>query len=429
MTFFFIKNLNIGIIYSFFYSLIFALLAYTTSGTLYVDNHASLICLAAVYCFIFGVLYKKKKFFFYVPILIGFSFFTKSAPTVYVLLSILTSSIVYFFIDKKNNEIILSYVLSSIIFLIFVYIFISLEQIPLTQVIEQYILFPMTIAENRFQDISFSFRNLVLNFKFIYFFLIPITIYNIVMAISSKKYLFNNNFLIFISLFGFSLSLIFHQINTQNQLFILFLIPILGSFLHSHINDLKYKKKPFLILAVMILCIFLAGKYHLRYNENRKFHELVNVNINLAIDAKEIDKKLYGLNWITREYKDNPILEKKLIINTLKLIKKSNDKKMIVTNYTFFSAALEENSNSPSRWYISNGGAYPVQNNRYYRNYKNYLINFIESKKIDSILIIYPVQPSEIFRYINRECFDEKKLNEITLKFKLKKTCRLENLY
>ena len=89
----------------------------------------------------------------------------------------------------------------------------------------------------------------------------------------------------------------------------------------------------------------------------------------------------------------------------------------------------EENSNSPSRWYISNGGAYPVQNNRYYRNYKNYLINFIESKKIDSILIIYPVQPSEIFRYINRECFDEKKLNEITLKFKLKKTCRLENLY
>ena len=103
-------------------------------------------------------------------------------------------------------------------------------------------------------------------------------------------------------------------------------------------------------------------------------------------------------------------------------------KKMVVTNYTFFSAALGENLNSPSRWYISNGGAYPVQNNKYYKNYKDYLINFIKDKNIKSIFIIYPVQSSEIFRYINRKCFNEKKLNEITFKFELKKSCRSENL-
>lgn len=429
MTFFFIKNLNIGIIYSFFYSSIFALLAYTTSGTLYVDNHASLMCLAAVYCFIFGVLYKQKKFFFYIPILIGFSFFTKSAPTVYVFLSILISSIVYFLIDKKNYRIILFYISSSIIFFIFIYLFISIEQISLTNLIEQYILFPMTIAENRFKDFSFSFKNLILNFKFIYLFLIPIIIFNIVKITSSKKYLSNNDFLIFISLLGLSLSLMFHQLNTQNQLFILFLIPILCSLLHAYINDLNYKKKSFLILIVVTLCLFLAAKYHLRYNENRKFHELVDVNIDLAIDAKNIDKKLSGLSWISRKYKDNPILEKNLINNSLELIKQSNEKKMVVTNYTFFSAALGENLNSPSRWYISNGGAYPVQNNKYYKNYKDYLINFIKDKNIKSIFIIYPVQSSEIFRYINRKCFNEKKLNEITFKFELKKSCRSENLY
>ena len=50
----------------------------------------------------------------------------------------------------------------------------------------------------------------------------------------------------------------------------------------------------------------MVFKYHLRFNENRKFHELVNVNFELSIDAQKIHRKLSRLNWITPEFKENP---------------------------------------------------------------------------------------------------------------------------
>ena len=44
----FFKELSLGNSYSFFYSVCFSFLAYPNSGTLYVDHHASLICLNRV---------------------------------------------------------------------------------------------------------------------------------------------------------------------------------------------------------------------------------------------------------------------------------------------------------------------------------------------------------------------------------------------
>ena len=49
----------------------------------------------------------------------------------------------------------------------------------------------------------------------------------------------------------------------------------------------------------MIFCIF---KYHLVYNEQRKFMDLQNIDLKKSIDAKTLDPKLKGLNWITTKY-------------------------------------------------------------------------------------------------------------------------------
>ena len=422
MTFFFSKSLNINLFYSFFYSLTFSLLAYTTSGSLYVDNHSSLICLAATYCLIFGIKKNEIKYFFLIPVLIVLAFFTKPAPTIYVFLFFLIF-LLFFIIQFKNYKALYTLLFSSIFSITSILIFFYLRGIPAELILQQYFYFPITIADTRYDNIILSFDNIFLNFKFIYFFLIPIIIINVKNLIEDRKFFFSNDFLIFIVLSGFVVCLMFHQLNTKNQFFILFLIPILGIFLHSCALKKFFGYRNFLILFFFISHIIFSSKYHIRYNENRKFHEMTNVNFNLAKEAKLIDKKLTGLNWITPTYYSSPETEIKLILNTLEILKNEKKKKMIITNYSFFSGILEQNTHSPSRWFISNGGAYPIIGNKYFYTYKEYLNNLINKKNIKSVFIIFPVKEDEFLRYIDNKCFKKVKLNEITIKYEIIDKC------
>ena len=62
-----------------------------------------------------------------------------------------------------------------------------------------------------------------------------------------------------------------------------------------------------LFLSVIIsVCIISVGKYHFRFNEERKFNELENIDLSVAVDANMIDKKLRGLKWITYLNPDDP---------------------------------------------------------------------------------------------------------------------------
>ena len=101
LTFYLLKKFYLNIYFCFFYSISFALLAYTTSGTLYVDHHASLLCLLAIYSLIISIKTDKKIFLFLLPIILGFAFFTKSAPTVYVILSVFIILTIYILNNKK----------------------------------------------------------------------------------------------------------------------------------------------------------------------------------------------------------------------------------------------------------------------------------------------------------------------------------------
>ena len=40
-----------------------------------------------------------------------------------------------------------------------------------------------------------------------------------------------------------------------------------------------------------------------------------NINFNLAVDARIIDKKLYGLRWFHKSFQNNPMKEIDLIKN------------------------------------------------------------------------------------------------------------------
>ena len=123
----------------------------------------------------------------------------------------------------------------------------------------------------------------------------------------------------------------------------------------------------------------------MRFNENRKFHELSNVNFESSIDASAIDKKLSGLNWISpsntipQEEIDLAKFGKNILLN-----EKRN--KMVITDFQFFSALLNEKLHSPSRSYDKI--SYPNKTNKYFEEYKTFLVNKIEDNKIEVIYFI-----------------------------------------
>ena len=419
LTFYLLKNFNLNVYLCFFYSISFAILAYTTSGTLSVDHHASLLCLLAIYSLILAIKTEKKKFLYFLPIILGLAFLTKSAPTVYIIFSIFF--ILLFYIFNNQKYLWLRYIfLGSIFFLILVFLFGYYQGIQMLPFLQQYILFPSTIAEGRYGELNFT-KGIFFTYKFIYLVFLPIFFINIFNFFKLKNYYKENYFYYFISLLMLMITLIFHQINTANQEFIFFLIPVLCAFSHIYLNLHKVKLNKYLNVGLILICLFITFKYHIRFNEERKFHEMNNVDFKLTVDAKKIDKKLSGLNWITPIFEKNPMDEINLIKEALVILKNDQRKKMVLTNYSFFSSILEENLNSPSRWYISNGSAYPLENNKYFNIYKNFLVNVIKKNNIEVVYIINPINKKEIYRYIDESCFDESKITLILKELNLNK--------
>ena len=66
----------------------------------------------------------------------------------------------------------------------------------------------------------------------------------------------------------------------------------------------------------------------MRFNQDRKFHELNYVNFELFSQGKEIDKKFKGLKWVTPEFKNNSKEEIILINEAKSYLKNDNRNKM-----------------------------------------------------------------------------------------------------
>ena len=159
-----------------------------------------------------------------------------------------------------------------------------------------------------------------------------------------KNTILNNQAIVLITI-----SLILHQIITKNFIFIFFLIPLIGSFIQVNIQNGK-KTKKYLSFFVIFVTLFATSKYHLRFNEDRKMLNLENINLQNSVKAGLLHPSLKGLNWITTENTDNPIVELNLIKESLDQIKKDDSKIMMLTGYLFFSAIINKDLNNPSRW-------------------------------------------------------------------------------
>ena len=67
------------------------------------------------------------------------------------------------------------------------------------------------------------------------------------------------------------------------------------------------------------------------------------INFDLSVDAKKIDKKLFGLKWITPIFPNSPEEEVKFLREIIGVLNAENSKAMVMSNYSFLSLIIDKN--------------------------------------------------------------------------------------
>lgn len=409
--FYVFQALNLNIKISLLLSISLSILAYPVSGTPFLDLHSSYFSLFSIFFGIIAIKKNKTFLWFWSSFFLCVAFFSKQVPAGYTI--IFTTLIVLYLSIKTNKIFILLYFAGGFLFfLILLLMFLTLNSINVYDFILQIFLFPSSIGSNRYETYSLGFKNIFLDYKFIYLIFFIIIFLNLKKNLKNKD-LNKDNFHIFLLITAIVFSSIFHQIYTKNQIYIFFLIPICSGFA-IYFNNLKRENlKKCLNIFIIILCILTTFKYHERFNVKRKFHELQHTSIENTLEASKIHKKFSGLNWISPHY-ENPEEEIFYISNLIEVLLKEKKKVMLITHYNFFSSLTEKKLFTPSRTFdfIS----YPRKNTKYYKYYKKQLINLLKKNKIQKILIFKSHLDYDldhlIFNYVKTECFSKKYLNE-----------------
>jgi hypothetical protein len=426
-TYYIFTNLDLNKNLSFFYAICFSILAYPSSGTPFVDHHSTFLSILGIYSFILAIKTNKTIFWASLPIFILFAFLSKQVPAFYLLLSI---SIVLFYhlvqIKKQTiYKIILILFSSSLLTIIFLILFFKFNSIDIKDFLIQYLFYPSTIGGERYNQLNYDLKKFFLDFKFIYISLF-ISFILIIVRYKKEKYFYKDiNFKIFLINFFLLISLVQHLLITKNQIYIFFLVPLFLGFANVQLINLNFSLKKYLLYIIIILCIGITFKYHQRFNLDRKFHELNNVDFLKKSEASILNNKFYGLSWITPETfsKKDAIKEINFLKNVKKILEKDKENKILLTNYSIFSILLNENVSGFSRWYPGDNSAFPVKENIYFNSYKNFIISILNKRKIKTIYVLSDIQENNLTNYVDLKCFNKKVVSPEIIKFDINKEC------
>jgi len=419
-SFYFFCNLNLPRVYALIYSLGISLLAYPSAGTPFVDHHAVIFSVMALYSLSIAILNKNNLFWLLTSTTIILSFFSKQIPSAYILIFFSIFILIYIIVNKsftKNN---LLYLFLGFLFpIVIISILFFINQIPIINFLNQYIYYPMNIGDERISTLNIGIKNLIGQFKLIYISIIPLIAILFVLIKKREISLKQKNEIFVLLLFlGTILIFIYCQLVTKNQILIFFLIPILLAVSHAYI--IKYLNKKYIIYLILIFFIFSTTKNHIRFNHEKKFMELENVNFKVAEDAGQIDKKLSGLKWISSNYSQDPLKEINLLIDTKNILINRKENKIIISHYNFFSAILENNFPSPNKWY--DRLSFPNYDNKFYKIYKEFFMSKIINNKIEYVYAIGKNKEHYFLKLIDHnECVVLKKINELLTEIDIKK--------
>ena len=418
----FLKELNLKSNLIFFYTICFATLCYPVTGTPFAYVHAYIFSLLAIFNFIIAIKKQNNILWFIFPFICFFAFLSMQTPTAYVLI-ILFILLVHYYVKYKNlanlKFFITGCVSSCFLFLLFLYF----TKTPFSNFVYQYILFPLTIGEGRISSNELAYISLIdqLNFKrifgefkFIHIFLLPL-IYVSIKNIKKKEEETNLiNLTVILSVLAF----LFNQLITANQIYIFSLIPIIAATLHFNLNKLNLNSKLFYLIIFIVLISTI--KFHYRYNIDRKFDDIENVNKSNAIHAKLIHPNFKNLKWITRF--DEPEIELSVIKKAIETINNDKREKTLITHYQFMSAILDKRLNILNRWYLWDNNTHPTENHKYFEFYKKLINKNIRENKVRVIYLLgeeNEILFDNVKNYFTEVCFESKTI--IQKKFSLHK--------
>jgi len=413
---------------SFFYSICLATLCYVISGTPFAYIHSYVFSLISIMLFFISIKYKSGLSFFILPVFMFLSFFSMQTPSTYVNVIILFSLSFYFFYKFKLNLVL--YFLLGSFFSLFAFIFyIYYFEIPSIKLIQQYILFPLSMGESRLlgnetATISFlerfTFRNVIGHFKFINILILLLFVFTLTDLLKRKiNKITIEDLIINFSIIFLGITLIFNQLITSNQTYIFSLIPFIGAFFQIYLKN-RYPNLKSINYFLVLLVLFSTIKYHEVYNTKRKFMDLQQVDLNKSINAELLEKRFKNLKWITPDFPENPKKEINLLREALDEIKKDKRIKMVMTNYQFFSLLLQENLNIPNRWYTHDNISYPLKNHRYFKFYQEHFSENILKNDIEVVYTVGDIDFENYKVYLENICFDKLNLNTLTNIYKIK---------
>ena len=172
-------------------------------------------------------------------------------------------------------------------------------------------------------------------------------------------------------------------------------------------KNLSLSKK--MIYSLLFLVLFATAKFHFRFNIDRKFHDLENVNKNNFVYANTINKNFNNLKWISK-YED-PNNELSVIKKALEVIGDDNRNITIVTHYQFVSTILSKPLIILNRWYLWDNNTHPTENHRYFEFYKSLINKNIKKNEIEVIYLLgqkNEIKFDKIKNYFTDTCFESK---------------------
>ena len=156
--------------------------------------------------------------------------------------------------------------------------------------------------------------------------------------------------------------------------------------------------------------------------------DLSKVNMKNAIDAKILDKKLSGLQWITALYPNDPKEEISNLLKAIYIIKNDSRNKVLVTDYQFISVIMSSYDYSPNKyWYKYH--VYPTTNHKYFQIYRNFFVNKLIKNKIQVVYIIKPLWGDDnvLEIILDNNCLKKTSLTNILDSYFLENCKSLEN--
>jgi len=215
--YYFLKNFKLNSFPITFYCLSFATLCYPVSGTPFAYLHSYIFSLITIFLFINASLNKKNWLWFILPYMFFVSFFSMQTPSFYIILLVLSFSIIHFVKNNKTKNFqffLLGSASSLIIFLIFLFA----TNTPIKNLIYQYFLFPLTIGEGRWVSDATAYvklsdqlnlKRIFGDFKFIHIFYFPLFLMTIKLFFKKNNNFFFLNIIILSSSFIFFFNIFF----------------------------------------------------------------------------------------------------------------------------------------------------------------------------------------------------------------------------